>query len=180
MLMSPFVATILVAAFLFASGLFQLLKPEQAKSAYLALPRSKGVALVFLTLATLWFLWEIWHLGEPDFGNHKNKLLIGFAAVSVLSYFYIPDFLAVRAVCAFVLLSCDAVLDAVYMEPPISRLFLVGFVYLVIGISMYLASLPYRLRDFNQWLYSSKTGPKILATFLVGYGLFLGGIAFTY
>jgi hypothetical protein len=178
--MSLFIATLLVATFLIATGLFQLLKPALARKVYLALPRSKIAAIIFLSLATVWFLWEIWHLGEPDFGNHKNKLLIGFAAVSFLSYFYIPDFLAVRGICAFVLLSCDAVLDAAYMEPPLSRLFLVGFVYLVIALSMYLASLPYRLRDFNEWLYRANWKPRLLATLLTGYGLVLCAVAFTY
>ena len=133
-----------------------------------------------LGLATAWFVFELWHLGEADFGNHKNKLIIGFIAVSFLSYFYIPDFLAVRGLAAFLLLSADKLLDAAYMEEPQSRLFLVTFVYLLIMVCMYLGSLPYRLRDFLNWLYGTSLRSTAVALGCFIYGLLLVGVAFTY
>jgi len=178
--MTLFTATLLVAILLISMGSFQIAAPAKAQKAATGMLRSKLVAVVFLTLATAWFVWKLLHLGAPDFGDHKIKLTVLFIATSVLSYYFIPDFLAVRAVTAFLLLSSDAVLDAAYMEEPTSRLFLVAFTYLVIVLCMYLASLPYRLRDFYEWLFKKSYRPRILSILLVAYGLILGFIAFNY
>jgi hypothetical protein len=151
-----------------------------SRRALMGFGRSRPAAVILLSLATAWFCWEIWHLGEPDFGNHKQKLFWGFIVLSVLSHFYVPDFLPVRALAALVLLSCDAVLDAAYMQEPLSRLWLVGFIYGVIVLCMYLASLPYRMRDFLLWLYARAWRPRVLATFLVIYGALLAGVAISY
>jgi hypothetical protein len=178
--MTLFFATLLVGIILMGLGAFQLTCPQRAKSLAIGMLRSKGAAIVFLSLATAWFLWEILHLGEPDFGNHKMKLFWGFLIVTTLSHFYVPDFLSVRGLAALLLLSSDAVLDAAYMEEPLSRLFLVGFIYVVIVCCMYLGSLPYRLRDFYTWLYKTAWHPPLLATVLFAYGAFLCVIAFRY
>lgn len=178
--MSLFIATLLVGALLLLLGTTQLIIPEKSKSLSIGMLRSKPAAVIFLGLATAWFLWEIWHLGEPDFGNHKNKLFWGFLIVSVLSYYHVPDFLSIRGLAALLLLSSDAVLDAAYMQEPISRLYLVGFIYLVIVCCMYLGSLPYRLRDFFTWIYKNDWRPRILSIALIAYGGFLTIIAFSY
>lgn len=178
--MSLFLATLLVGVLLIGIGAFQLAVPTKAKSVATGMLRSKAAAVVFLGIATVWFLYEIWTLGEPDFGNHKTKLFWGFLIVSILSHFYVPDFLSVRGLAALLLLCSDAVLDAAYMQDPASRLFLVGFTYVTIVACMYLGSLPYRLRDFFAWLYQNSMRPRILAGGLVSYGLLLTVVAFTY
>ncbi len=178
--MTLFWATFIVGLLLVLIGIVPLLLATPFENACKGMLRSKAAAVILLGLATAWFCIEISQLGEPDFGNHKNKLFWGFIIVSFLSYFYVPDFLSVRGLAALLLLSSDAVLDAAYMEPPLSRLFLVGFTYLVIVISMYLGSLPYRLRDFFDWLFKASWKPRLLAIILLGYGLFLVGISFSY
>ncbi len=178
--MTLFIATLLVALLLLGIGGFQLIAAKKAQALATGMLRSKPAAVVFLTIATAWFVWKLMHLGAPDFGNYKHWLILLFIATSILSYFYIPDFLAVRGLSALLLLGSDAVLDAAYMQEPSSRLFLVGFVFLVIVACMYLASLPYRLRDFFEWLYKQSYRPRLLAALLAGYGLWLGIIALTY
>ena len=173
-------ATLLVAGILIVLGAFQLISPRNSQSMWTGMLRSQPAAIVFMTAATAWFVWELLHLGAPDFGNHKNKLIVFFIASSFLSFRYIPDFLSVRGLAAFLLLASDAVLDAAYMKDPQTRLFLVTFVYLVIAASMYLASLPYRLRDFFEWLYKRPIITQALASFFLVYGLLLIGITFTY
>jgi hypothetical protein len=178
--MSLFVATLLVGLVLLALGMSLYTAPGHTRKVAVGMLRSQPAAFVFLGIATAWFCWEIWHLGEPDFGNHKQKLFWGFILISGLSFFYVPDFLAVRGLAALLLLCSDAVLDAAYMEAPQSRLFLVSFTYLVIVGCMYLASLPYRLRDFLTWLFAKAWRPRFLAVALSAYGLLLIGITFTY
>ena len=178
--MSLFTATILVAVLLIGIGSFQLFTPALAQKTAKGMLRSKPAAVVFLGLATAWFVWKLAHLGAPDFGNYKHWLILLFIISSILSYFYIPDFLAVRGLAALLLLFADAVLDAAYMKDPATRLLLVGFTFLVIVACMYLASLPYRLRDFFGWMYDKSYRPKIAAILLVAYGIVLGIVAFTY
>ncbi|MEQ9823795.1 MAG: hypothetical protein ABQ298_05365 [Puniceicoccaceae bacterium] len=178
--MTLFFATLLVALLLIGLGTFQLVAADRAQRTAVRMLRSKPAAVVLLGIATAWFVWKLTQLGAPDFGNYKHWLILLFIATSVLSYFFIPDFLAVRGLAALLLLSSDAVLDAAYMEPPTTRLFLVGFIYAVIVACMYLASLPYRLRDFYEWLFRKPYRPRILAVCSLAYGLLLGWIAFTY
>ena len=178
--MTLFFATLQVGLILIALGVFQLICPTQAKSAAVGMLRSKGAAIVLLSLATAWFLWEILHLGEPDFGNHKMKLFWGFLIVTTASHFYVPDFLSVRGLAALLLLYSDALLDAAYMEAPQSRLFLVTFVYIVIVGCMYLGALPYRLRDFFSWFYKNAWWPRLFSIGFVVYGLLLCIVAFRY
>ena len=178
--MTLFTATLLVAVILVGIGSFQLIAYATAENTAKKILRSKPAAVVFLGIATAWFVWKLMHLGAPDFGDYKQWLILLFIVSSILSYFYIPDFLAVRGLAALLLLFADAVLDAAYMKDPTSRLFLVGFTYLIIVACMYLASLPYRLRDFYGWLYKKSYRPRILATLLLAYGILLAAIAFTY
>lgn len=178
--MTLFFATLLVGIILVGFGGFQLALPEKTQTLTIGMLRSRKAAVVFLSLATAWFLWEIMHLGEPDFGNHKMKLFWGFLIVTTLSHYYVPDFLSVRGLAALLLLCSDTVLDAAYMEEPVSRLYLVGFTYVIIACCMYLGSLPYRLRDFYSWLYKTGWRPRLLATAFVVYGVLLCVTAFTY
>ena len=178
--MTLFIATLQVGIILIALGLFQLLKPSETKSVAIGMLRSKGAAVVFLSLATAWFLWKVLHLGEPDFGNHKMKLFWVFLIVTTASHFYVPDFLSVRGLAALLLLYSDALLDAAYMEALMSRLFLVSFVYLVIVICMYLGALPYRLRDFFSWFYKNPWWPRLFSIGFIAYGVLLCVIAASY
>ena len=66
------------------------------------------------------------------------------------------------------------------MQEPQSRLFLVSFVYLMITLTLYVGASPYRMRDFNNWLFDSQNRPRLLGGLLGGYGLLLAGVAFNY
>jgi hypothetical protein len=72
-------------------------------------------------------------------------------------------------------------LDAAYMEwnyP--QRLVLVSFVYVCIALAIWLGALPYRLRDFFEWLFRTSGRPRAVGCALLGCGVLLGAIAFTY
>ena len=46
--------------------------------------------------------------------------------------------------------------------------------------AIYLAALPYRLRDFFQWLFSTPGRARVFGAGLLIYGLVLSVLAFTY
>jgi hypothetical protein len=120
------------------------------------------------------------HLGPADFGQYRHLLFLVFLTVAVGSFFYVPDFLAVRGLSALTLLTSGVLLDAAYMQNPQTRLFLVSFVYLLIVISLYLGANPYRLRDFFDWLYKKEFRPRAIGGALAAYGILLIGVALNY
>jgi len=107
--------------------------------------------------------------------------VVGFAALGILSMKYVPDFLAVRGLSILVLLGAWPLLHAAFMEYRYpQRLIMVTFVFLAIVAALYLAAVPYRLRDFFQWLFARSGRARILGRGLLAYGLVLVVVAFTY
>lgn len=145
-----------------------------------AFPRSQVAAFLLLGTAASWFLYIIMHLGPADFGQYRHLLFFLFLATTVGSFFYVPDFLAVRGLAALALLVSGVLLDAAYMQAPQTRLFLVSFVYLVIVLSLYLGASPYRLRDFFDWLYQKEQRLRVIGGALAAYGALLVGVALNY
>jgi membrane-bound ClpP family serine protease len=120
-------------------------------------------------------------LGEADFGNWRNQLMMLFGAIAVLSYYFVPDFLAVRGVCICFLLGATEMLNSAFALYDIpARLFLVFFAYILIVLAIYLAVAPYRARDFNEWLFQTQGRPKFIGGVVFAYGLVLSISAFTY
>lgn len=179
--MTLFTATLLTGVTLLLTGGILIWNGEQVSTLARGLPRSRQFTVLAFGLGTVWFLWKVSNLGEADFGNYRTLLLIAFAAIALLSYFFVPDFLAVRGVCVIALLACGELLDAAFSlyDTP-ARLFLVVFAYLLICLSMYLAVVPYRVRDFFQWLFQSPGRPKLIGGLVLLYGLVLSIAAFTY
>jgi hypothetical protein len=65
-----------------------------------------------------------------------------------------------------------------YSHP--QRLFMVIIVFVAIVAALYLAAVPYRLRDFFQWLFTSPGRARAFGAGLLVYGLLLNVLAFTY
>jgi len=140
----------------------------------------QAAAFILLGAAATWFLYKVLHLGPADFGQYKNILFIIFLVTALGSFYYVPDFLAVRGLAALILMTAGVLLDAAYMQLPQARLFLVTFVYVAIVVSLILGANPYKLRDFFDWLYKVDSRPKVFGGAFAAYGLLLIGVAFTY
>jgi hypothetical protein len=179
--MSLLLATLLPGLLLLALGGALLSGNTLVSSTLKAFPRSTNAAYLFFGGATLWFLYHVWNMSPADFREFRVPLFFGFAAVAVLSFWYVPDFLAVRGLAALVLLAASPLLGAAYMEwSHPQRLLLVGFVYLCIALAIWLGATPYRLRDFFEWLFRTDRRPRVLGGALLVYGLVLSIVAFTY
>lgn len=178
--MTLFQATLFTAIFLIAFGAHFLWHGMRSAPSVQAFPRSQTAAYILLGTAAAWFLFKITQLGPADFGQYKHLLFALFLVVAVGSFYYVPDFLAVRGLAALILLTAGVLLDAAYMELPPARLFLVTFVYLAIVLALILGANPYKLRDFLGWLYKQERRPRIFGAIFVAYGLLLLGVALTY
>lgn len=177
--MTLFQATLFTGIFLIAfGGHFLWHGMATAKSAQ-AFPRSTLAAYILMGIATIWFLYKVMHLGPADFGQYKKLLFLLFLGVAVASFYYVPDFLAVRGLAALTLLIAGVLLDASYMHYG-PALILKTFVYICIVAALILGASPYKLRDFLSWLYKSTKRPKVFGGVFAAYGLLLVGVAFTY
>ena len=179
--MTLFLATLLVGLVSLALGAALVADTPLVRSMVRALPRSSGASYLFFGAAAAWFLYRIAHLSEADFGQYRTALFIGFAAVAVLSFFYVSEFLAVRGLAALTLLSAGPLLATAFTRYEIpQRLFMVGFVYAALTLALYLGAVPYRLRDIIEWLQRVPGRARWVGALFAGYGLLLAGVAFTY
>lgn len=179
--MSLTVANLITGLLLLGLGLPLALNHGSSVTLLKRFPRSQRAAYVCFSIGAAWFLYAVWHLSPADFGEYRTFLFIGFAAVAVLAFRSVPDFLAVRGVCAIILMGAMPLLDAAYMEydQPL-RLFMVSVVYLAIALAIWLGAQPWRLRDFLAWLLANPGRTRIFGGALAGYGLLLTLVAFTF
>ncbi len=146
-----------------------------------AMPRSTPAAQVFFGAGAAWFLYAIWNLSPADFGDYRLYLFAGFTFVAVMAFKSVPDFLAVRGLCALILLGAMPLLDAAYMEfDKPQRLLMVTLVYLAIAAAIWLGAQPWRLRDFFGWMLARPGRTRGVGGLLAGYGLLLSLAAFSY
>ncbi len=179
--MSLTVATLIPGILLLLLGLGLLSGRSTIVAMLKAFPRSQTAAMIFFGGGAFWFLTRVWHLSAADFGDYRTILTIAFASIALLSFKYVPDFLAVRGVAILVLLSAGPLLDAAFMHYELpQRLLMVSVVYLFIALSIYVGALPYRMRDFFEWLFRTPQRTRLLGGSLLGYGLLLTITAFTY
>ena len=183
--MSLFLATLLPGFFLAALGILLLFSNPVVISTLKALPRSPAGTLLFFGGGVLWFLFRVAKMGDADriIGSSNVPWVIGFAALGVLSIKYVPDFLAVRGLSILTLLVATPLLDAAFMEyDHPQRLLLVTLVFAAVIAALYLAAVPYRLRDFFLWLFATpgQGRARALGVGLLVYGILLSIVAFTY
>ena len=181
--MSLFLATLLSGFFLTALGVLLLLNSPVVIASLKALPRSPAGTMVFFGGGVLWFLFRVANMGDADriIGSSNVPWVVGFAALGVLSFKYVPDFLAVRGLCILTLLAATPLLDAAFMEyDRPQRLFLVTAVFAAVVAALYLAAVPYRLRDFFQWLLATPGRGRAFGVGLLVCGISLTLVAFTY
>jgi len=162
-------------------GLALLLARSAALGILRAFPRSKIATVIFFGGATVWFLYNIWHLSAADFGDYKNILLVGFAAIALFAFKSVPDFLAVRGLSILILLAAMPLLMAGYMnyEHPLIY-FQKGFVYLCISLAIWLGAQPYRLRNFLEFIAAKPNRSVMLGAASLGYGFWLIIVSFIY
>ena len=171
--------TVITAILLLILGTVNLSKSTIIKKIVLNLPRSNKAAVIMISIGLFWFLYQhVNNLGEADFGDYKFIISLIACFIAIGSYFFINDFLSVRAICILYFFSRE-VLDAAFLQEPQSRLFLVSVIYLIIIASLYFGAWPFRMRDFLSWLYSNKKRPQFFGYSLI-YAILLLAVAFTY
>lgn len=181
--MSLTIATVITSLILLSLGGLFLLGNSAVTATIKAFPRSRTATIVFFGGGAAWFLYQVANMSVADvigFSSPTPFVFI-FGALALLSFIYLPEFLAVRGASIIVLVGSWPLLMSAYQLYDVpQRLFMVSIIYVAVTIALCLAAWPYRLRDFFEWLYRVPGRARVLGGVLMGYGLLLAGVSFTY
>src|SRR4051812_42917521 len=142
--MSLTLATLIPGLLLIALGLPLVLNHSGFAAVLKGFPRSPFATYLLFGAGAAWFLFgSIWNLSAADFGEYRKILFVGFAAIAVLSFKCVPDFLAVRGLSVIVLMGAMPLLMAAYMEyDKPQRLLMVSLVFLLLSLAIWLGAQP--------------------------------------
>ena len=181
MIPSLFTYTLLASLVLLAGGGALLAVPGKLESCIRAFPRHRMVGIVTMLIGGGWFIWKISQLGQSDFGDYKEIMMLLFGATLIGSIFYVRDFLAVRGVAIIILLAANTGLKSAFGLYDIpERLVLVSILYVFIVLSLVYGTMPYKMRDTVDWLLVSPSRLRGLGVVFLLFGASLGISSFMY
>ncbi len=144
----PLVAVgIVVGLLLIGTHAFALAAPGTVRPALITFPRSRLAGTILLALAALWAFWLVSTMDLGEFARMRRLLVIAVPVGAVLTWYFVDEFLAVRSLGILALLAAGPILDAAFLQPPLSRLFIVALAYLWIFVGLFLVGMPFLLRD---------------------------------
>lgn len=154
-------------------GLVALVKRAAVQPWLRALPRSRAWGYALLALVTAWAWWLIFTIDLGEFDNWRYRVLIFIPIAAFLTARYVDELLAARALGMLFLLAAEPLLEAAFLQPQLSRLFLVSFVYAGIVLGMFWIGMPYLMRDVIGWLTTSERRWNTGALASIAYGVVL-------
>jgi hypothetical protein len=172
-------ALLLVGAFLIVTHGLALLKAAAVKNLLRDFPRSRKWGIALVTVAAIWFFLLVGKMDLGEFSNWRQTVLILTPVAWILTWKYVDEFLAVRALGMVVLLAAEPLLEASFLHAGAAHFWLNGLVYLWIIFAMFWVGTPYTLRDQIAWV--SKTDGRWRLAGLAGvvYGALLIVLKFT-
>ncbi len=124
-------------------------------------------------MVTAWSWWLVSTIDLGEFSNWRDRLKVIIPIAAVLTYLYADEFLAARSLGMLVLLAAEPLLEAAFLRPEMTRLFLVTLVYVWIVFALYWIGMPYTLRDQIHWLIGSEKRWRAAALGGLAYGALL-------
>lgn len=152
---------------------FALARPDTTISWSKAFPRSRAAATVLLAIAVVWSFLLVQSIDLGEFSPLRNLMLVAVVAGAILSWIYVPEFLAVRALGMILLLASEPLLESAVLRHEPSRLLLVVLAYVWVIAGLFYVGMPYLLRDAIAWLTLNKNRFKFAALAGIVYGLAL-------
>ncbi|MEQ1861120.1 MAG: hypothetical protein ABMA13_14460 [Chthoniobacteraceae bacterium] len=166
-------ALLLAGCILIVAHLAAFFQPEPVQGWLKAFPRSSFWGAVLIVAAGAWFWWLGMTMDLHEFSTWRPLLKFGVPVATFLTWRYVPEFLSVRALGMLVLLGAEAVLEAAWQRPELSRLWLVSLVYVWITAALFWVGMPYTLRDQIGWATANSRRWNLLALGGVAYGVLL-------
>ena len=152
---------------------FALFRPEQTVAWAKAFPRSRGAATALLAIAAVWSFLLVQSIDLGEFSPLRNTMLLAIVVGAVLSWIYVPECLAVRALGMLLLLAAEPLLESAMLRHETSRLLLVALAYAWVIAGLFYVGMPYLLRDAIQWVTADRNRLKLGAIGGAVYGIAL-------
>jgi hypothetical protein len=172
-------AFIIVGLFLIAMHALALLRPAAVQGWLRSFPRSRTWGIALVSIAAAWFFFLVAKMDLGEFTNWRQTVLIATPIAWILTWKYVDEFLAVRALGMLVLLAAEPLLEAAFLRPEVTRLFLVALVYVWIVFAMFWVGTPYTLRDQIAWITGAQKRWRAAAFAGLAYGALLIGLTLT-
>lgn len=163
-------AGLLVGILLLASHLYAAFNYAQLSAWLKRAPRDKTLGIVLLSVDLVLALVQMAAMDMGEFEKIRRIALVLLPVVYVLMILYVDEFLTARALGILLLLAATPVLNAAFLELPVTRLLLPALAYVWIVAGMFWVGMPYLLRDQINWVTASESRWKALAWSGAGYG----------
>jgi hypothetical protein len=156
---------------------FALIRPGPVQQWLRKLPRSKVAGALLLIVDSVWALAIVVTMDLGEFSHMRVPLLVAILVATFLTFRFVDEFLAVRALGIFMLLLAEPLVEAAFLQPEKGRLLLVFWAYTLAIIGMVWVGIPYVLRDQIDWIRKSKGAWSAAAIAGVLYGGLLAAFA---
>jgi len=163
--------TILIGVIVGLPQVYGLMHPSGLASAARKFPRNLPAGIFLMLLGTAWFLWNVNSEPIADFSAFKPYMMAAFAAVGILSCFFVQDFLAVRGLAVVFLLLGKLMVDTgrphLGESPWVPAFQAWAYVFIILGI--WFTVTPWKLRDIVDWATTSAARVRILCLIRLGF-----------
>ena len=167
--------SILLGAGMSVPQIYGLTKPAQFAATVRKFPRNLPAGVVLMLLGTAWFLWNVNNEPIADFSAYKEPMMAAFAAVGILSCFYVQDFLAVRGLAVLMLLLAKLMVDT--GRPHLGQTPWVYVIqiwaYLLVIAGIWFTITPWRLRDLVNFATANETRVRVGSAIRLAFAVFV-------
>jgi len=120
-------------------------------------PRSRVAGTILLAAAGIWSFVLVAQMDLGEFASLRKLMLLAIVAGTFLTWRYVEEFLAVRALGMLALLAAEPVLEAAFLRPETTRLLVVILAYGWIVLGLFWVGMPWVLRDQISWLTAQRS-----------------------
>lgn len=145
-------AGLLAGAFLLVVHLIAIAKPAATKEWLRQFPRSRFYGTVLIAIAAVWSFLLLKYMDMGEFSRLRMPMMIGVIVGGYLTWRYVEEFLAVRALGMLALLAAEPLLGAAFLRPELSKALLSLLAYGWIGLGLFWVGIPWLLRDQIAWV----------------------------
>lgn len=186
-----FTTGLVLAVWLIAVHAYAIARPKETMAFMKRFPRNQAIGQALLAVGLAWFflllgdsegkgIFNALAMELGEFNKVKPFMRIAIPISVILVAISVRDFLAVRALGLLGLMVAYPLLEAAFLEDPVSRLLLSGFTYAMLTASLFFVGMPYLFRDAVTWATSSPSRWNRLAGAGLGYGVLVLVCAFAF
>ena len=148
-----------------------LLNPTRFREVLRQFPRSDSWGYALVLLGTAWFLWNLKQENISDFAPYKPLMLVGFAALGILTCVFVRDFLAVRGLAIVLLLLAKVTLDVQRWADTDWKNVIAVWAYLWVVAGVWFTVSPWYFRDWLLWNVANDRRIKIGCSLRLAFSL---------